>query len=86
MKLSILQQSRHEKKLARRNVNVGTANFAGEATNNGELTARHGLARILEIPRLDFEQLIPNEQLAFRLDQLWSDIVEVDARERLIDM
>jgi hypothetical protein len=55
IKLSTLQRGRQEKEFARRQIDIGTADFAAQTTNDCKLTARRDLARGIEIPFLNLE-------------------------------
>ena len=84
--LSIWCRSGHEKKFARAKIDIGATARAAKTTNNGELSGWRNFARRSEIPFLNFEKVVLNQELALRLSQLWRDVVEVDAFERLIEM
>ena len=64
----------------------GTAEISGETTNDRELPKRSCLAGFIKIPFSDFEQAMADQQLAFRLGQLWLHIFEIDALNRLFHM
>lgn len=86
MQLSILQARRNERELAWPKIDIDAADRTSEAAHDGELAERRNFARRIQIPLLNFEQFVPNEQLTFRLNEPGCDIVEVDRAQRLIDM
>src|SRR5215468_3851089 len=63
-----------------------TANISCETTNDRELPGRGGFASFIKIPFSDFECAIANQQVAFRLDQLWLHVFEINALNRLPNM
>lgn len=86
LQLSILQVGRDQEKLSRHKIDIGTAERTGKTANDGKLSIGRDLAWRIEIPFLDFEELVTYERLIFWLFELWCDIVEIDALQRLIDM
>src|SRR6202051_3698999 len=54
--------------------------------DNCEFSAPCNLTRRAQIPFLHLEQIVPDEQLAFRFHKLRLAIVEVDTLQPLIDM
>jgi hypothetical protein len=63
--LSIFQLSGHQKKFPRRKIDIPATERTREAANDCESSVRRGLTRSMEIPFLDFEQRVPNQQVAF---------------------
>src|SRR5438270_4765265 len=64
LELSILQRSRHEKEFARAKIDIGTAHRSGQTASDGELSGRRDFARRIEVPFLDFEKAVLNENFA----------------------
>src|SRR4029077_4647683 len=86
MQQSIWCRSGHEKEFPRAKIDISTAERAGQTVDDGELSGWRNFARRSEIPFLNFEKVVLNQELALPLSQLWRDVVEVDGLERLIEM
>ena len=68
LELSVLQRSGHEKEFTRGKIDIGATERAGETVDDGELSGRRDFARRIEVPFLDFEKVVLNEQIALRFD------------------
>src|ERR1043166_10124289 len=75
-----------KKKFSRRELGISTAEIPGETTNDRELPERSCFAGFNEIPFSDFEQVVADQQFAFRFDQIRLYIFEIDALNRLLNV
>src|SRR5215471_1060854 len=76
----------NNKKFSWCKLGIGTAEVAGETTNDREFPGRGCFAGFIKIPFSDFEQVIANQQFAFRFDQLRLHVFEIDAFNRLFNV
>src|SRR5262245_36533768 len=76
----------NEKKFSWRKFDCGTADIAGETTNNRELSEQSCFAGFIKIPFPDFEKRMADQQFAFRFDQLRLHICEIDTLNGLLNV
>ena len=72
-------KSAGDKNFSWRKINICAAKVSGETTNNCELPERRTLARLIEIPFLDFKQIVFNEEFPIGFDQRWRNVIEINA-------
>src|SRR5262245_9815669 len=75
-----------KKKFSWRQCRISAGKISSETTNDRELSGRDCFASFSKIPFPDFEQAIADQQVAFRLGQLWLHIAEINALNRLLNM